>query len=53
VTGAPVAVGRRAEKEKEQEEGQPELSKEQVQAALDEKFAQLDRLRGRVKDGGK
>ena len=55
VTGAPVAVGRRAEPEPEQEQAdrQPALTKEQVQAALAEKFAQLDRLSGRMKDGGK
>lgn len=59
VTGAPVAVGRRTEpepereQEQEQADRQPALTKEQVQAALAEKFAQLDRLRGRIKDGGK
>jgi hypothetical protein len=53
-TGAPIAVGRRAEQQREEsEEGKPALTKEQVQAALAEKFAQLDRLRGQVKDGGK
>lgn len=54
-TGAPVAVGRRAEQQQsdEPEERKPALTKEQVQAALDEKFAQLDRLSGRMRDGGK
>jgi WXG100 family type VII secretion target len=44
--GTPVAVGRR---EREQEKREPELSKEQVQAALAEKFAELDRLTERGK----
>lgn len=55
-TVAPVAVGRRAqEQQDEQEEREParHLSKEEVQAALAEKFAELDRLSGRGRDGGK
>ncbi|TDV42170.1 WXG100 family type VII secretion target [Actinophytocola oryzae] len=48
--GAPHAVGRREQEREQREERAPEpLSKEQVQAALAEKFAELDRLMERGK----
>jgi hypothetical protein len=55
VTGPPVAVGRRAEQQEQEEpeEREPALTKEKVRAALAEKFAELDRLSGRLRDGEK
>jgi hypothetical protein len=47
-TGAPIAVGRR-EREPEEEKPSEKLSQADIQAALAEKFAELDRLTERGK----
>jgi hypothetical protein len=49
-TGAPVAVGRREPAPQEEEKpGEKKLSQADIQAALAEKFAELDRLTERGK----
>jgi len=48
-SGAPIALGRRAAPEPAQEARDQELSQEDVQAQLAEKFAELDRLLERGK----
>ncbi|MFL6119323.1 MAG: hypothetical protein ACJ73U_06875, partial [Actinophytocola sp.] len=48
-TGAPIAVGKREQEKEQPQEREPELSREEVRAALTEKFAELDRLMERGK----